>query len=260
MTSSVYVRCEDRRASRCPSCSALYAGDTWHLVHAGLAGGEVIPASVGEHPAVFVTLTAPSFGAVHSAIAERTECHPGRRGSCPRGRPLGCVISHDRDDAVVGQPLCGDCYDYIGHALFTWHSPRLWDRFVIVLRRLVRRRAGRTVRVSFVEVMEMRARGVPHFHAIIRLDTADNSESPEPPATDLDVFGLVRLVVLAAERVRVEVIGESGQVRTLRFGSQLDVQPITVPRADDASAPVRAIAGYLAKYVTKSTVDFGISP
>lgn len=259
MTTSVYVRCKDRRASRCPSCSALYAGDTWHLVHAGLAGGAGIPASVGEHPAVFLTLTAPSFGAVHSAIAEHADCHPGRRGFCLHGHPRGCITRHDRDDLAVGQPLCLDCYDYIDHALFTWHSPCLWDRFAIELRRLVRR-AGLPVRVSFVKVMEMQARGVPHFHAIIRLDTAGDTATPQPPTTDMDASGLGRLVLAAAGRVHLAVLGESGQLRTLRFGSQLDVQPIPVARVEDASVPVRAIAGYLAKYVTKSTVDFGVSP
>lgn len=260
MTSSVYLRCKDRRASRCPSCSALYAGDTWHLVHAGLAGGEGIPASVGEHPAVFVTLTAPSFGVVHAAVGDRTECRPGHRGSCAHGRPLGCAIGHDRDDVIVGQPLCVDCYKYVDHALFTWHSPRLWDRFAVELRRLVRRRAGLTLRVSFVKVMEMQARGAPHFHAIIRLDRAGNTATPEPPVTNLEVSGLVELVVIAAERAHIEVLGEGGQLRTLRFGGQIDVQSISGDHADNPCAPVRAIAGYLAKYVTKSTADFGVSP
>lgn len=38
---------------------------------------------------------------------------------------------------MVGQPLCRDCYDYLGHVLFTWHLPELWRRFTIALRRAV---------------------------------------------------------------------------------------------------------------------------
>src|ERR1700731_880269 len=35
----VFTRCNNRRAVACPSCSDLYARDTWQLVHAGLHGG-----------------------------------------------------------------------------------------------------------------------------------------------------------------------------------------------------------------------------
>ncbi|MGC7336322.1 plasmid replication initiator protein, partial [Mycobacteroides abscessus subsp. abscessus] len=64
----VWVRCNNRRATVCPSCSDLYARDTWQLVAAGTAGGRHhIPVSVAAHPQVFATLTAPSFGAVHAS-------------------------------------------------------------------------------------------------------------------------------------------------------------------------------------------------
>src|SRR6476620_3591030 len=32
----ILTRCKNRRASVCPSCSALYSGDTWQLVHQGI--------------------------------------------------------------------------------------------------------------------------------------------------------------------------------------------------------------------------------
>jgi hypothetical protein len=71
---TVLVRCKNRRQAVCPSCSDLYAGDTWHLVHAGIGGGDDVPASVASHPMVFVTLTAPSFGAVHRATDSDLPC------------------------------------------------------------------------------------------------------------------------------------------------------------------------------------------
>jgi hypothetical protein len=37
-----------------------YRGDMWQLVYVGKG----VPDSVAEHPQVFATLTAPSFGAV----------------------------------------------------------------------------------------------------------------------------------------------------------------------------------------------------
>ncbi|MEU6541933.1 replication initiator [Streptomyces sp. NPDC046859] len=66
--------CGNRRASRCPSCARTYAGDTCHLIRASLAGDDRrdIPATVRDHPRVFATLTAPSFGPVHPAMETRT--------------------------------------------------------------------------------------------------------------------------------------------------------------------------------------------
>ena len=50
------------------------------LVYAGLAGGRKrVPASVAEHPQVFATLTAPSFGPVHTAATTRGPCRCGKR-------------------------------------------------------------------------------------------------------------------------------------------------------------------------------------
>ena len=53
---TVLARCKNRRASVCPSCSDLYAADTWQLVTAGVRGARHgMPDTVGSHPAVFVT-------------------------------------------------------------------------------------------------------------------------------------------------------------------------------------------------------------
>ncbi|MGK5628602.1 replication initiator, partial [Streptomyces sp. URMC 123] len=68
------VRCRNRRASVCAACSRLHAGDTFHLVRAGLTGGKTVPDNVREHPRVFLTLTAPSFGPVHRATLAPDRC------------------------------------------------------------------------------------------------------------------------------------------------------------------------------------------
>lgn len=68
---TVLVACGNRRVSRCRPCSRLYQGDAFQLVAAGLRGGKGVPDSVGSHPALFVTLTAPSFGPVHTARLDR---------------------------------------------------------------------------------------------------------------------------------------------------------------------------------------------
>lgn len=44
---ALLVRCRNRRASVCPSCSYEYAGDMWQLLYAGAAGGRKgVPASI----------------------------------------------------------------------------------------------------------------------------------------------------------------------------------------------------------------------
>jgi hypothetical protein len=248
----VMGRCKNRRASVCPSCSRLYAGDTWQLVHAGLAGGHGVPDSISANPAVFVTLTAPGFGAVHSTGAP---CRSARRVRCVHGRPSWCAHAHASSDLIVGQPICTDCYDYPGQVLFTWHAPELWRRFTIALRRGLGhhlRAHGHqpdAARVSFVKIIELQRRGAPHFHAVLRLDSDEDAET--------STAELASLAGDAASSVSLDVAGLGGETVTLKFGSQIDVQPLT---ASETTRPRRKVAGYLAKYVTKSVGDFGLSP
>jgi len=110
----VHVRCGNRRASQCPSCARLYTADTFHLIRAGGTGGKTVLTTVTSNPLVFATLTAPSFGAVHTG----GRCHPGHPGRrCPHGRPLSCGVIHaegadGRSAGLLGEPVCPDCYDY----------------------------------------------------------------------------------------------------------------------------------------------------
>lgn len=279
----VWTRCNNRRAVACPSCSDLYARDTWQLIHAGLHGGHHdMPATVSDHPQVFVTLTAPSFGAVHAGGDDKhgaggNRCHDRRsRGfaHCKHGKPLGCNIVHGENDEHVGQPLCKDCYDYTGHVLFAWHAPELWRRFTISLRRLLERHLRaigeppKSVRLNYVKVTELQRRAIPHFHAVIRLDAPPLPGEPAAaPTTSITSVDLAGLVQQAAASVNIRVTDpdtpEDGDDRMLRFGAQTDTQPLQ--SASDAPtgeiAPVRSrrsVAAYLAKYVTKSVADFGV--
>ena len=58
--------CGNRREAVCPSCAERYRQDAYHLIAAGLRGGKGVPNTAADHPAVFATLTAPSFGIVHT--------------------------------------------------------------------------------------------------------------------------------------------------------------------------------------------------
>jgi hypothetical protein len=269
----VLARCGNRRAAVCPSCSHTYKGDMWHLLHCGVAGGKGVPESVAAHPTVFATLTAPSFGPVHTTRADRfggrARCRPRRRAErCQHGRLISCGKGHAEHDPQLGTPLCPDCYDYPGHVLWQLHAPELWRRFTIALRRGLARQLGLTsrqfaelVRVSYAKVAEFQRRGVVHFHALIRLDGP--GDGYPPPAVAVPVSVLELAIRQAASHVRLTVPawqdGAPGPV--LRFGAQADARPVHHGAGRDAdTGPMhpRMVAAYIAKYATKAAEDFGL--
>jgi hypothetical protein len=261
-----WVRCGDRRAQRCESCSREYKGDAWHLLSAGLTGGKGAPDTVTEHPTVFVTLTPPSFGPVHGR-RQGAPCRARRdRPVCPHDRPLYCLHRHRDDDRRLGEPLCPECYDYVGHVLWQWHAPELWRRFTIALGRTLARTVGATAkefrqlaRVSYTKVAEFQARGLIHVHAVMRLDGPDGPDTH--PAVGLDALALGAAIQSAASSVRLDVTPAGHDPVALRWGAQIDTRPITLGAGrDDPAGDVHPelVAAYLAKYLTKSTEDFGL--
>ena len=179
----LHVACGNRRETRCPACSAVYKRDARQLVRAGLTGGKGVPETVAAHPCVFATLTAPSFGPVHARrMRGKTvlPCRPRRDADkrvCPHGRDISCPVRHGEHDPRLGRPMCPDCYDYEAAVLFNLHAAALWRRFTTYLPRHLARLAGVTgkrlrkeLRIRYVKVAEYQARGVIHFHAVIRLD------------------------------------------------------------------------------------------
>jgi hypothetical protein len=195
----LHVACGNRRESACPACSVTYKRDARQLVRSGLIGGKGIPETVAEHPCIFATFTAPSFGPVH-ARRERNgkvlACRPRRdacKRACPHGRDISCPVRHHEEDSRLGRPMCGDCYAYESAVVFNASAGDLWRRFTTYLPRQLARMMGVTqkelrslVRLRFVKVAEYQARGVVHFHAIIRLDANTDDDSYAPPPRALD--------------------------------------------------------------------------
>jgi hypothetical protein len=269
----LYVRCNNRRASWCPSCSRTYQADMWHLLKAGAAGGDKgVPESVASHPMVFATLTAPSFGQVHASKkpgSKSLRCRPRSRGElCRHGKTLSCMDIHTEHDPIAGHPFCGDCYNYDAHVIWQWWAPELWRRFTIALPRLIAKdlrvtqtQARKLVRVSFAKVGEYQARGVIHFHAIIRLDgPPDDDESYPAPLVDVDSAWLADLVQLAVASVEYQapVVSSAAPGCLLRFGLQVDARPSHRSAGrDDLSGRIHpeTVAAYIAKYSTKSASD-----
>ncbi|GGQ15667.1 replication initiator protein RepSA [Streptomyces roseolilacinus] len=243
------VACGNRRASRCPACAWTYAGDTYHLIRAGLVGDPAkgTPDTVRDHPRVFATLTAPSFGPVHNR---------------PGNRPCACGTRHPEDAPELGTALDPATYDYAGAVLWNNHASELWRYFTIYLRREIARRAGLTQkaardqsRVSFGKVAEYQKRGAVHFHAVIRFDGPEGPDSPPPPWATLDL--LTDAIRAAAARVRVDIPAAGDQpARTLRWGTQLDIQPIGA-FGNGEEINEQAVASYVAKYATKAAETTG---
>lgn len=257
------VPCKTRRASRCPACAEVYRADTYHLIRAGLVGGKGVPPSVSAHPCLFATLTAPSFGAVHTRREKNGKvlpCHARRDAEkCPHGRVMSCTARHGADETCLGEPLCPDCYDYSGSVLFNASSPLLWKRFTDALRRHLAKSGGLTLRemreqlvISFAKVAEYQRRGLVHFHAVIRLDGPDGPTSTPPAWATGDL--LAQAVQHAASVVTAIIPAVAGEpARILRWGREIDVRPITL----DGDLTEQAVAGYIAKYATKAAECVG---
>jgi hypothetical protein len=254
------VACRNRRASRCPSCAEVYRADTYHLINTGLAGGKGVPDTIAGHPRVFVTLTAPSFGPVHHRVigadGKVRRCHP-------RGR-IQCRRRHRADDACLGQPLHPDSYHYPAVVIWNAMAPALWARTTTAIRRQLAAIAGlpqaqfnKQARVSFAKVAEYQARGVVHFHAIVRLDGPDGPDSPQHLLDAKDVSRAiqtaVRNVVIASPNSEA-----TGGPLEIRWGDQLDISPITAGAdRQDGKLTDGQVAGYIAKYATKGAEATG---
>ncbi|TDQ05902.1 replication initiator [Labedaea rhizosphaerae] len=249
-TGYLLTACGNRRASRCESCARVYADDTFHLIKSGLAGGRDVPESVSAHPRVFVTFTAPSFGPVHSRAVDAR----GRVRPChPRNEGPSCRQRHAEGDPRLGHAIDPASYDYRGAVLWNNQAGELWHVFTVYLRRqlaeavgVARSKLNTVLRVEYAKVAEYQARGVIHFHAVIRLDGPGGPTEPPPFGVDLEV--LSEAIEAAARASQVEM-----RDFTVRWGRQLDVRPIET----NATWTDQRVARYIAKYATKGAEAAG---
>ncbi|MEJ3652541.1 replication initiator [Actinomycetes bacterium KLBMP 9759] len=250
----ILAPCGNRRASVCPACSDRYAADAFHLIRAGLAGNtKGVPATVTEKPRAFLTLTAPSFGQIHTR----------RTTAAGRAIPCACKAWHHPDDPRIGSPVDPESYDYEGAILWQAHAGELWHRFTINLRRALASHLGiparlfpQWARLSYAKVAEYQRRGLVHFHAVLRVDGPGGPADRTPRAITPDL--LRDAVQIAARAVRITVDRPDGTVLELHWGDQLDLRHITPTAAQDVEEPGGRIsdaklAGYVAKYATKGT-------
>ncbi|MGH3041155.1 MAG: replication initiator [Gaiellaceae bacterium] len=236
-TGALLVPCGDRRTANCPSCAETYRRDAFQLVASGLRGGKGVPKSVASHPVVMATLTAPSFGLVHTIR--------DRGGGCPCGR------RHSSDDEVLGTPVDPTTYRYEEQAAWNHLAPTLWKRTAQAIRRKLARELGvprdrlsELLRVRFVMASEFQRRGVVHYHVVIRIDGPGDAGSEPPSRCTAEMFErVVRSVVSDVELPAPPVRSRECPIR---WGRQAEIVGL------DLSGVGRA-AGYIAKYATKAT-------
>jgi hypothetical protein len=147
-------------------------------------------------------------------------------------------------------------YDHEDAVLWNWHAPTLWNRFVIELARVLASRAGlserawrRHVRIAYAKVAEFQARGLVHFHAIVRLDGAEDRAAA--PGVDVSSEELCDAIREAAANARLDGDAGNGDPIDIRFGEQLHTRILT----SDDTGELRAeqVAAYVAKYSCKSS-------
>lgn len=252
-----FKSCGTRRRNLCEPCSKIYQGDARQIILAGLLGGKGVSEQVATHPAIFATLTAPSFGPVHRANKTNgniESCHGATKRRCPHGKLMSCPVGHESSDEIVGAPLCDKCYDYRGAVIWNAASTKLWQRTTIYLRRQLAKLMGlsikelsKLVRLSYVKVIEYQRRGVVHVHVVIRVDDAGNQSLP--PKVDIDSTKVGLALRMALNQVQIKIdLGDTLQIVT--WGKELDIREI------DADSTAK-VANYIAKYATKSASDSG---
>jgi len=145
--------------------------------------------------------------------------------------------------------------------LFNAHAGLLWTRLTIEVRRGLARTAGLSrkdahsqVRVVFAKVAEFQARGVVHYHALVRLDGPQGSASPPPAWASVEMLGVA--IREAAGAVIVSSPGTATvAARRLAWGRHVDVT--VLPDSSDGSD--LAVARYVAKYATKAAEATGVN-
>ena len=257
--SSLRIACKDRRRVVCPACSYLYKADAWILVSTGLVGGKGTPEIVGSHPRLFVTLTAPSFGPVHTStrtgacvVARPDVASPGHAPAssltCFHGRARFCARRHAPDDPLLGRPICHECFDYEGAVLWNAHASRLWNNTIQLIRRSLAEAGGmaqtnlKTVaQVHYLKVAEVQRRGLVHLHVIVRADGTGYVGS-DPPA-----WLTAELLSRVVRRAVGEAAARGLHGRTMKWGKIIDVRDLRAEPTD-----VTKVASYVAMYSTKT--------
>jgi hypothetical protein len=171
-----------------------------------------------------------------------------------------------------------DCYDHEHQVVWNLHAGELWRRTKQAIERHLthlakhrglmlhvtdpdgRSRSVSPVRVSHGKAAEFQARGAIHFHALIRLDGVDPGDPAAivPPPAGITITDLEHSIRASTDRIRFTTTAHPAHPTgwSITWGQQLDIRHISIRNTDITD---RMVAGYLAKYATKSTEATGHS-
>ncbi len=177
---------------------------------------------------------------------------------------MRCTDRHAATDNRLGLPLCLDCYDHAAQVVWNHEAPELWRRTIQQADRLLQRLArclGVDVRRRYLKVYEFQVRGVIHYHALIRLDGV-NPDCPDaitPPPRQITrrmLADVLKAAFASTAHTSPAHPANNGRGWRIAWGDKgLDVQHVNTASSELTESQ---IAGYIAKYVTKSTEVTGL--
>jgi hypothetical protein len=106
------------------------------------------------------------------------------------------------------------------------------------------------VRVAYAKVAEFQARGLVHFHAIVRLDGAEDRATA--PGVAISPGELCDATREAAGRARLDSDASDDQTTDIRFGEQLHTR-VLAGAEDGRELNPGQVAAYVAKYSCKAS-------
>lgn len=216
------VNCGSRSFLTCPKCARVYRRD-WQAI---LADG-VRESTPGRSTFVLLTLTAPTFGRVHRVP---------QPGETPKR--CACGRRHSEKDRVLrGVPVDPEAYDYPGQVAFNRDVSELFRHTQVALRRAL------PDRFDYAAVREWQARGVLHFHVLLRIEHLSMPRS-----------ALVKLLEDACAGVLASSVVDDSAVQ---WGKQVDARVLGIEpgQVRRAISYLGKVLGYVAKDLAAEAVS-----
>lgn len=163
-------RCQSKDFEKCYSCALLYRRDTLDIIFSGITKPDADKFDGKNSGATqkfyFVTLTAPSFGSIHSIKSN--------------GKTCNCGVRHGERDSLLGTAIktSSKDYDYSGAIQWNFRANELWRETTEKMNRLL-------PASEWVAVREWQKRGSLHFHVIVRVPENLNDKQVQQALREL---------------------------------------------------------------------------
>lgn len=205
------MRCQSKKFSECPACARLYSTDQKRLIGSGCNVSErdgITGEMLAGYRFYFVTLTAPSFGRIHTVP----------RSEKAQAKKCGCGKMHKKGSELRGTPLNSRWYKYREQVRWNQASSELFRRSMRYTEELLP-----DFEWSFAR--EWQVRGALHFHGIIRVPDS---------YSETQVF-------TSLQKIRTYTFGD------FAWGREIDVQGIKADSAENSVRYMAKVVSYTAK-------------